>query len=740
MAILKINKKRVKVYSKWIKKQINYKILAICICTFFVGCTYTECLNKEYDKIDILNEKEVKIEGIIIGDKQEEKYKNTYTFKINKIGKDTSLKGKKTILNIKKQKKENKVLEYGDKISFIGTFYSPEDMRNEGGFSDREYLKSKKLIGRVNTSYTSVNIIQKDTYRGISKISNYISKKIKESINILLPDKTRGLCLAILLGDKSNVDIEIINNFRDSSLAHMLAVSGDHVNYIILGISLFLYKIKFSKKISSIISICILILFMFITSFTTSVVRACIMGIILLGSNLFYRKYDFLSGISISVLILLTYNPFVIKDIGFWLSYGGVIGIVLYYPIIKEFIESRKQNIYDNNKNEVRKKERKSILKRIRDKIIENIKNITFISISANIVLIPIIMANFNTVSFTFVISNILASFIMGTIVILGFSFCIIGMFKNLYINFILGHILNFFLEILIQITNFCSNIPLSKIYIIPPNKYLIGIYYIFIFMLWYYLKIKNKEYKRYIHNFIIYKFKIKRQQIIKYIKENTKYFVAVLILIFIFMYIIKIIPKDIIIHMVDVGQGDCVLIKTRMGKTILIDGGGSDDINFDVGEKTLLPYLLNKGINKIDYIIISHFDSDHCKGVMYVMKEIKVNNVIIGSQFEESDNYKQFINIIKKKNIKTFVVEKGQSINIEKDLYLDILWPDSGNIIKENVLNNNSLVCKLKYKNFSMLFTGDIEEKAEKIILDKYDYNLKILKSTILKVAHHRF
>ncbi len=81
--------------------------------------------------------------------------------------------------------------------------------------------------------------------------------------------------------------------------------------------------------------------------------------------------------------------------------------------------------------------------------------------------------------------------------------------------------------------------------------------------------------------------------------------------------------------------------------------------------------------------------------------------------------------------------MEKGQRINIEKDVYFDVLWPNSKNVISENNINNNSLVCKMVYQKFSMLFTGDIEEIAEKTILKEYKYT-NILKSTILKVAHH--
>lgn len=125
------------------------------------------------------------------------------------------------------------------------------------------------------------------------------------------------------------------------------------------------------------------------------------------------------------------------------------------------------------------------------------------------------------------------------------------------------------------------------------------------------------------------------------------------------------------------------------------------------------------------------------CGGLFTVMEELRVNNVIIGKQFENCENYMKFIRIAKQRNIKVHLVEAGKRVNIEKDIYFDILWPSSNNMISENILNNNSLVCKMLYKNFSILFTGDIEEISERTILEKYK-NTNILKSTILKVAHH--
>ncbi len=82
--------------------------------------------------------------------------------------------------------------------------------------------------------------------------------------------------------------------------------------------------------------------------------------------------------------------------------------------------------------------------------------------------------------------------------------------------------------------------------------------------------------------------------------------------------------------------------------------------------------------------------------------------------------------------------MEAGNRINIEKNLFFDILWPSKNETVSKNVINNNALVCKMVSKKVTMLFTGDIEQEAEEAILNKYKSNIGILKSDILKVAHH--
>jgi len=135
-----------------------------------------------------------------------------------------------------------------------------------------------------------------------------------------------------------------------------------------------------------------------------------------------------------------------------------------------------------------------------------------------------------------------------------------------------------------------------------------------------------------------------------------------------------------------------------------MIDGGGTRENTYDVGKNVVLPYLLDRGIKTIDYVIISHFDADHCNGLIAILENLNVKKVVFSKQFEMTSEHENIIEIIKRKNIKVQIVQSGDRIVIDKYTYLDILYPDFQ--IPEKDLNNNSIVARFVYGNFSMLFT----------------------------------
>lgn len=117
-------------------------------------------------------------------------------------------------------------------------------------------------------------------------------------------------------------------------------------------------------------------------------------------------------------------------------------------------------------------------------------------------------------------------------------------------------------------------------------------------------------------------------------------------------------------------------------------------------------------------------------------MEELKVKNAVISKQGEKSQNYNKFLKIVKERKIKVQVVKQGDKVKIENNINIEILWP-SETLITSNILNNNSIVMKITYNNFKMLFTGDIEKIAEEEIVKAY-INTNKLNANIIKIAHH--
>ena len=638
---------------------------------------------------------------MVVSNSTKKEYKKVYELKVLKIQNNENSKtineNFKILCNITHK---DIVLKYGDKIKFTSNFEEPPEARNKGGFDYKQYLKTKKILGVINVKADDIIKIGNDEKGYISKSIHNFKNYLIEKIKAILPQETAGIGIALLLGDKSLISEETQNSFRESNLSHALAISGAHISYILLGITNFLKVIKLPKKFSIIFSILFLIFFMMIVGFTPSVTRSCIMAILTLSAEFFFRKSDVYQNLAISSIFILLINPYYILDIGFQLSYGGTIGIILFMNKI--------------NLNE--EKNKKTYIEKIK----EYIKQILKVSLAANIIILPIMIYHFNTLSATFLISNLLASPILGIILIFEMIFLVfIIIFKP--IAQILSYFLNIILQLFIQIAKFCSNLPFSQILLPTPKIWQIILYY---FLLFYIYNCGKKQ--------------VNREKPLCYLNKYKKIIIILLILLLLSPYIFQKLPIPYLtINFIDVGQGDSILIQTPSRKTILIDGGGSELGSFDVGEKTLLPYLLDKNIMKIDYMMYSHFDADHASGLLTILENLKVTNIIISKQGKLSEKFKEFLEIVKNKNVNIIIVKAGDRIVIDKQCHFDILFP-TDNLISENILNNNSIVAKFNWQNhFSMLLTGDIEKIAETKIIEKYK-NSNALKCNIIKISHH--
>lgn len=580
-------------FCRYLKLIIKFKIIILLVVSSIISCTITEKMNNNFESL-YKNVKEINLQVQIIGNKTEKEYYNRYKAKVlTEKYKDTYL-----YVNTKEE------LQYGEILNIEGEYSKPSEARNYKGFNYKEYLKGNKIYGTIKVSKIEKVTIKKDIFYWL----NELSLKIKGNIEKTYNPTVAPLILGVMLGDISLIDEETIQDFSQSSIIHVLSVSGLHVTYIIYLIEICTQNI-FGQKKSRIIEIIMLLIYLAITGFTLCVERACIMGILMCSSFLFYRKSDTLNNISISALILLIQNPFNLLSTSFIFTYLGTIGVVYFRPFMQDIITNIKiksPQIQEKYTNFC--KNHKSFIESIS------------VTIGAQLITLPVIIIKYNFFSFNFIITNFLIEIVTGPIVIVGFIQIIIT-FISFQAGIAIAKIVQIPLIGLSLTSKIGTKFTFMNFKIATPETYQVIIYYIIIFFIYKLYKIKINQNKSFLEKkiFEIYQ-KIKSNCL-----NNYKKIFIFFIIIFFSLKIINNIPHDLEIYFLDVGQGDSTLIITPKDKTILIDGGGQE--TFDVGKNTLVPYLLDRKIKQIDYCIISHFDQDHVRRNFICFRRTKSKN-----------------------------------------------------------------------------------------------------------------
>ena len=441
-------------YFRYIKIIFNKKVIKLIIISSIISNSIVLYQNYRYENLyKSVDNKNIQITGTVVFTERD-KYKVKVETK----------NYKNTYLEIYTK---NQNLNYGDKISISGKFVLPQKSTNYKGFDYSSYLKTKKIYGSIYV--VNVNLLSTNNVNFLLKYTNKLANEFKQVINdSKMTTDEKAIIQAILLGDKTGIEEKIINDFSESNISYILAISGMHISYIIIISSLIFNKLAgkhYSKPITSVI----IFIYMCMVNFSPSVVRAGITGIIVLMSNFFYRRKDTWEALSISLLILLIYNPFLILNIGVNLSFAGTIGIIVFQSTLNQYFIDYLDRIERKAKRR-NQKTIKFIIKMLNTKIMIFIKDNILLTISASIAVIPITAVTFNTVSVTSLIISVITSFLVGEIVILGLAFIIFKME-------LVQKILSVFLSILLAISKVGEKIPINKIYVVTPSLIQIIIY-----------------------------------------------------------------------------------------------------------------------------------------------------------------------------------------------------------------------------------------------------------------------
>lgn len=476
----------------------------------------------------------------------------------------------------------------------------------------------------------------------------------------------------------------------------MIAVSGSNVALVIAFSNILIIKL-FGKRYSNYISIVFVIFFVFVSGASPSVVRAGIMAILNLIANILFKRPDSILNVISSSFFILVYNPLSILNIGFLLSFAGTIGILIFSKEIHSYISKYiKLNF-----------------------IAETIS----LNLSAQIVIFPITLYFFNTLSFVGVIANLFVIPVASILTFLGIILLLISVF-SIKLASIYSLILNPIIDYILVMSDFFANFEFLNFVLPTPRLWMIVIFYVIVYL-------KYDDYIRLKANYLL---RVSNEKINMYKDRLKKCIYIFTTFLLIFSAVIKIFPKNYTgFTAIDVGQGDSFLFVTKQGKRILIDGGGSETSDYDVGENILMPYLLDRCFLKIDYIFLSHAHADHIDGIYTVLENFKVEKIFIGTQLENDEMINKLKKISKDKKIKIVEVFQGDIIKID-ELKFEILHPDKN--YEDSNINNLSLVMRVNCSGRNILFTGDAEEKVEDLLMDKF--NSKYLDADILKVGHH--
>ncbi len=667
--------------------KINFYILIGVVLFYSLGAFQVYYFNNiKINELSDYTDKPVEIHGYVYSLPEIKDDKVIYRISTQWIkNKGESHKIKSIILLTTLKDKNLKIIDYGSQVIVKGKLNIPRGQTNPMGFDYRKYLAQNGISATVFARYYNISIEEGINENILVKTGFLIRERIVNVIKASLPQQQAGLLNGMLIGYRKDLSDEVEKAFSDAGLTHIMAVSGANIAFIVSPLVFLFKKLKIKRLFANLIIIFILILFVFVTGFEPSVLRAVIMGIVILAGQIIRRDTDIYTSISFAAILLLVMNPLNLFNIGFQLSFGATLSLVLFYKNIKNKISI------------------KYLPKFLSDTIAA--------TLAAQVGVLPITVYFFNKVSVISIISNIIVVPITELITIIGSLMAVLGQI-NILFSQVLGYINLVFLSFVLYVTKITSEIPFATIQLTTPSILLIIIYYIgVLFFLWY------KPAKR--------------------VAIQKEYYFAVIALLILIISIRLVLPGNLEVVFLDVGQGDSALIKTERGKTVLIDGGGyesnTDSQQNSIGDTLIIPFLLDYGVTKIDLVVATHGHEDHIQGLIPVIRDLNVKNIILPSVLDKSE-FNPVIELAGKKKINLTFCKKNDKISLDKNTYFDIIHPTEDFDNEEYNTNNGSLTMRLIYKNTGILFTGDIEKEAEEMILNEgIDVS-----ADVIKIAHH--
>jgi competence protein ComEC len=575
--------------------------------------------------------------------------------------------------------------EIGDTIYGQGIFEIIKGPRNPGGFDFQSYYSRKNIFGRVRIKDSQqVQFIRSKSLKPV-QIIRIIQKGIKNTFESLLDQEPSAMLTALILGDRNDLDPDLINAFTISGVVHVLAVSGLHVGYVLIVLFIVVKLIRIPWGWNRYFIITGLLIFILISGGKPSVIRASTMAVLYVIAPVFNRKANPWNIISATAFLMLITNPLSLEDIGFQLSFTAVIAIMLFHRFITLKMPTAIQPSTISNRP------------------IRYLWTLFLLSLSAQIGTLPLITFHFHQINILAAFSNLVIVPLIGLFLALGFIIIFLGWFP--LIGYSIGQTEWDLYKLIYHVSNISAGVSWASIKL--PEA---GLQFIFSFIA--------------VLGIIIVYLNTKRKELVLIAFCLTAN-------IFIWNWVTE--KQGVDIVFLDVGQGDATIVRFANGKSMLIDSGPANPW-YDTGEKVILPAANYLGIKRFNWLVLSHPHNDHIGGAVSIIESIPVDTVIDTYSSFHSSSYEYLKRQITEKEIIYKQVTAGEINSFGQNSIIQILAPDTAWSKYQSNVNNSSIVLKLLYGELSFIFMGDLEQDGERELI-RAEHNLK---SDIIKVGHH--
>lgn len=561
-------------------------------------------------------------------------------------------------ITTEEEQQKLKKLHYGQFISVSANIETPSVNRNQNQFNYQTYLKNQNVHYILRASNLAISsqfspsfLMKLQNIR--LKIITHLTKKISPTIS--------PYCLALISGEKNGFSPEMYEVYQQMGVVHLLAISGLHVNLLIGAIYFLLLKFGITRDRAITCLLVFLPFYVILTGANPPVIRAATMTALLLLSEKYTTKWSSFSAICLSFILFFLLQPYIIREVGFQLSYAVSFGIIL----SSRQILTRQQNAFT-----------KSLA-------------ISFIS---TIMSSAVMMYHFYSFSWVGIFFNLIYVPIFTMIILPGCLTVFVLSFFSTEIFHFPEAMLTFFIQLVEKLTYIFAKIPHQTIVTGRPNTVILVLTIITI--------------------------------IIVFSQWQKKKFPLGIFICFCLLCYLASFNFSGKVSFIDVGQGDSILIQLPYNQgNYLIDTGGQLPFEkeawakkrkpFTIGGSTLSPVLKSKGINSLDKVIITHSDADHMEGLDDLQKNITIKELIFAKGAENKPIMKEALAAMPK--VKQTIILAGAKWQIGENSF-ECLYPDKAG----EGGNDDSIVLKAVLDGKIWLFTGDLEANGEKGISEQ--------------------